>query len=270
MDLISRILYYVHLYSFYSPSWRSVADACESNDETSRDECLVMLQAIEEEHAEVEEKLKLLLQDKENVGSGDNSGHGHSGHGKSVSFNEKEEVNSKPKRAQVYQLTCRECNDDLNYIGKTRRDLKKQVKRHFDDVWRIVEKEQGDDNEVEQSQAYNQEDFAFSPFAKHFVRHCRNAQSYEEVMRWCSSNIKVQRQKIEDWEQLEEDDELTRTVYQLSCRCCVSPCFILARFSTCWPLIYPFLLSPTIITLVRRTRISRRRLSSITAMFGRW
>ncbi|KAL9187918.1 hypothetical protein ACHAXT_006296 [Thalassiosira profunda] len=211
-------------------SWKLVADATETSDDTSKEECLVMLQSIQEEQAELEAKLKLLLEDKKKTANPDDS--------KEVTFSELPPKQLKPpKRTQVYQLTCRECNNvDLNYVGKTRRDLKRQMKYHFDDVWRIVRKEHLDGLETCPVAPPDDDepasDFPLSPFAKHFTRHCRNASSYDECLRWCSSNIKVQRQKINDWEQLAEEDGLVRTVYQLSCRCCKNHHYIGSTLET--------------------------------------
>lgn len=84
------------------------------------------------------------------------------------------------------------------------------------------------ENKGESDAKKGQTEFTSSPFAKHFARHCRNATTSEEVLSWCTKNMKVKRQKV-----IEEDgaeDCLTRTVYQLSCKdCSVSVSFVFAK-----------------------------------------
>ena len=103
--------------------------------------------------------------------------------------------------------------------------MKKTILNHYEDIWKSVKKENAKADGAassEQQDSY----FANSPFGKHFARHCRNAESRDDVMEWCKQNIRVETQTIHDEKNDEGETMPARTVYQLSCKCCpkVSVC----------------------------------------------
>ena len=134
---------------------------------------------------------------------------------------------SKPStgRTQIYQLSCRDGSSDIQFVGKTRKELKKTILNHYEDIWKSVKKENAKADGAASSEQQDSE-FANSPFGKHFARHCRNAESRDDVMEWCKQNIRVETQTIHDEKNDEGETMPTRTVYQLSCKCCpkVSVC----------------------------------------------
>ena len=129
----------------------------------------------------------------------------------------KEASPSKKGKTKVYQLSLREGETGLQYIGKTKGDLDNHVRKHYQQVWEMVQRENDTAAESKHEEGEEEDDFMHSSFAKHFARHCRNAQSEEEVVEWCTANIKVGKQKIKEDEE-EDDCFIARTVYQLSCK----------------------------------------------------
>ena len=131
---------------------------------------------------------------------------------------------SKPKsgRTQIYQLSCRDGSSDIQFVGKTRKDLEKTILNHSEEIWKNVKKE----NNKEKANGAASSEFVNSQFGKHFARHCRNAESRDDVMEWCKENIVVEKQTLHDEKNEEGETMPTRTVYQLSCKCCpkVSVC----------------------------------------------
>ena len=88
-------------------------------------------------------------------------------------------------------------------------------------IQRANEKEKNSEADVADEEEANNGDFTKSDFAKHFVRHCRNARTCEEVLEWCAANIRVQRHTIQSSRQEGTSDNLAaQTVYQISCKAC--------------------------------------------------
>ena len=97
------------------------------------------------------------------------------------------------------------------------------MKDHFDEVWNIIQREKAakDGEAVDDKKKKGEgEDFGKSDFAKHFARHCKRAQTYEEVLTWCAANIKVKKQKLKDEGGASDNKQTERTVYQLTCKDC--------------------------------------------------
>ena len=140
--------------------------------------------------------------------------------------NKKRKSSKKDKsKIQVYQLSYKA--GGVNYIGKTRKGVKRAVENHCDDIWDTVQK--GASDESKNEDRIDGEDFADSKFARHFARHCRNAKSHEEVIQWCNNNIKVQQ-----GHKIDEDKKghvSTRNVYQMSCKGCEVSVIVVIRLA---------------------------------------
>ena len=124
-------------------------------------------------------------------------------------------------RTETYQLSCRDCNLgmywigmlnanllslapltnflslstailDLRWKGKTRKSIITTVNEHFEEIWSLVQR--GDD-ELDPAEDENCSDFARSNLAAHFAEHCREVQTKEEALQICYKAIRVERMK---------------------------------------------------------------------------
>lgn len=101
----------------------------------------------------------------------------------------------------IYQLTCKKCKDgSIHVIGKTSQDLKSTVKKHYKEVYLMVERYKEDDEGEgnEDTNEYNNGSaFMQSSFATHVVKHIINQsqgseQTKKKVFEWCQRNIRVE------------------------------------------------------------------------------
>jgi len=101
----------------------------------------------------------------------------------------------------IYQLTCKKCKDgSIHIIGKTSQDLKSTVKKHYKEVYMMVERYKEDEDENgEEDDDYESNSSAFmqSSFATHVVKHIINQsqgadQTERKVFEWCQRNIRVE------------------------------------------------------------------------------
>lgn len=212
---------------------RQLIDTVGSSN-LKRHEYQARLRDVEGERRKLSKKLKVLLELADL--------HGGSEGGAA----DDKKKDKKKSRTQVYQLSCKQCKSDLDYIGKTKSELKYKVRDHFKDICQLVNQEQTGTNEDGTTKKMNDNEFAFSEFASHFARHCRNAQTPEEVLMWCADNMKVKRQKVMDDEDNAEDC-VQRTVYQLSCK----DCKVSISFFTGW---YVFVRTTTLTSLLFNQR----------------
>lgn len=100
----------------------------------------------------------------------------------------------------IYQLTCKKCEGgSIHTIGKTSQDLKSTVKKHYKEVYMMVERykeaEEGEGDEDYESN--NSSAFMQSSFATHIVKHIINQSQGAEVtekkvFEWCQRNIRVE------------------------------------------------------------------------------
>ena len=99
----------------------------------------------------------------------------------------------------IYQLTCKKCQGgSIHVIGKTSQDLKSTVKKHYKEVYMMVERYK-EDEEGEEDEDYESNSSAFmqSSFATHVVKHIINQsqgaeQTKKKVSEWCQRNIRVE------------------------------------------------------------------------------
>jgi len=101
----------------------------------------------------------------------------------------------------IYQLTCKKCKGgSIHTIGKTSQDLKSTVKKHYKEVYMMIEryKEDEEGGEDEDTNEYNNSSaFMQSSFATHVVKHIINQsqgakQTEKKVFEWCQRNIRVE------------------------------------------------------------------------------
>jgi len=99
----------------------------------------------------------------------------------------------------IYQLTCKKCKGgSIHVIGKTSQDLKSTVKKHYKEVYMMVERyKEAEEGEEDEDYESNSSAFMQSSFATHVVKHIINQsqgakQTEKKVFEWCQRNIKVE------------------------------------------------------------------------------
>jgi len=73
-------------------------------------------------------------------------------------------------------------------MGSTHYNLKSRVKKHYKEVWKIVQNKCGE-KELGKDVSEN---IGRSSMA-HFAKHCRNFSTSDEVTTWCEDNMKVEK-----------------------------------------------------------------------------
>ena len=117
----------------------------------------------------------------------------------------------------VYQLSCKKCNQHMNFVGTTHTDLKTTMQRHFDQVVKAAKstksKKKSDesvDSADDKSQQSKKEAW-HEEFALHFAKHCKpkvfKSVSEKEVIAFCQQNVKVEVLRRSDGAELYWEDE---------------------------------------------------------------
>lgn len=116
----------------------------------------------------------------------------------------------KRAKAELYQLSCRQCADcDLRYVGKTHLRLWSRVDEHFDEFWENrnmlcqecspedgKEKEEPADDPARRGIDHAIVDFTTSPLAKHFAMHCKEVEIKEDALDIFHKIVRVERRTV--------------------------------------------------------------------------
>lgn len=152
----------------------------------------------------------------------------------SVDEDKDQKKKKKKKRERlVYQLSCRKCNKQMNFVGTTTHDLRTTMERHFDQVVKVAttsnnkkisssfskgdnkkkkaeNKEGDDDGEVTNNN--NKKEAWSAEFAQHFAKHVKpslpriKSVSPKEVILFCQQNVKVEVLRRSDGAELYWED----------------------------------------------------------------
>ena len=87
----------------------------------------------------------------------------------------------------------------LHHMGSTHDDLKSRVKKHYKEVWKMVQNEYVEEGLCEDvsKNIGRPSTFGSSMRMAHFAKHCRNFATADEVSRWCEKNMKVEKCELD-------------------------------------------------------------------------
>ena len=127
----------------------------------------------------------------------------------------------KKKERLVYQLSCRKCNKQMNFVGTTEHDLKTTMKKHFDEVVKATKKPSkrrtidslgsGGDHDNDDKSVEHKKEAWHAVFAEHFAKHCRprigfKSVSERDVIKFCREHVKVEVLRRSDGAELYWED----------------------------------------------------------------